>query len=358
MKICSVLQVVLLMAANSLYADTAKFTALVLDYDTGKPIPGVTVRANFTKNIGWRAWSDSAKPDVDIKETDNDGRCRLSGKTNCGEACCWVPEPPQGYYSGGGWGYEYKEKNLFGVWQPDSLVATIRLQRVVNPIPLCVKKAKGEFRRKRQEDYYLLIGEDNPSMYAKTNDVASVTNARLAYDFMRHDWLPPFGDGKISDLLFTFNEETVGWDKGVGYRGVSLMRMYRMKMEVAFPGEGNGMAEILVDNLAGIKIRNAPLKGYLSGSYRWKGWFGGGDGIKTDCDKDRCYAFRIRTEYDDKGNIKSALYGKIYGDFDMLDIEGVRFLYYLNPTPNDHNLEWDMKHNLCSDPGDLSQPQP
>ena len=39
-------------------------------------------------------------------------------------------------------------------------------------------------------------------------------------------------------------------------------------------------------------------------------------------------------------------------------VADLSFLYYLNPTPNDHNLEWDMKHNLCSDPGDLSQPQP
>ena len=60
MKICFMMQVVLFLTTSVLYADTVKFTALVLDYDTGTPIPGVTVRANFTKNIGWRAWSDSA----------------------------------------------------------------------------------------------------------------------------------------------------------------------------------------------------------------------------------------------------------------------------------------------------------
>ena len=29
------------------------------------------------------------------------------------------------------------------------------------------------------------------------------------------------------------------------------------------------------------------------------------------------------------------------------------FLYYLNPAPNDRNLEWDMKNNLCPNPGNI-----
>ena len=60
---------------------------------------------------------------------------------------------------------------------------------------------------------------------------------------------------------------------------------------------------------------------------------------------------RIRTELDDEGNIKNAHYGKIYGDFRLCEsrekVVDIDFLYYLNPTPNDRNLEWDRKHNLC-----------
>ena len=48
------------------------------------------------------------------------------------------------------------------------------------------------------------------------------------------------------------------------------------------------------------------------------------------------------TDYDD---------AKIYDDFDLVNFEGVGFLYYLNPTPNDRNLEWDMRNNLCPNPG-------
>lgn len=39
------------------------------------------------------------------------------------------------------------------------------------------------------------------------------------------------------------------------------------------------------------------------------------------------------------GNIISAQYGKIYGDF-------LAFTYYLNPSPNDRNVEFDPDQNL------------
>jgi hypothetical protein len=49
--------------------------------------------------------------------------------------------------------------------------------------------------------------------------------------------------------------------------------------------------------------------------------------------------FWVRTVKDHEGNIVSAHYGKIYGDF-------MQFTYYLNPTPNDRNIEFDPKQNL------------
>jgi hypothetical protein len=60
---------------------------------------------------------------------------------------------------------------------------------------------------------------------------------------------------------------------------------------------------------------------------------------KYDRDQKRNYFFRIRTVLDEEGNVKSACYGKIYGDF-------MDFRYYLNPTPNSRNVEFDPKRNL------------
>ena len=67
--------------------------------------------------------------------------------------------------------------------------------------------------------------------------------------------------------------------------------------------------------------------------------------------------FRVRTKYDDKGKVVEAFYGKIYGDIAMgwsyQGVSSASFLYYFNPTPNDRNLEWDRKNNLCDKPGKL-----
>jgi hypothetical protein len=61
--------------------------------------------------------------------------------------------------------------------------------------------------------------------------------------------------------------------------------------------------------------------------------------IKTNRDPNRNYFFRVRTKLDESGNVVSAHYGKIYGDF-------MEFSYYLNPTINDRNVEFDPKQNL------------
>ena len=74
----------------------------------------------------------------------------------------------------------------------------------------------------------------------------------------------------------------------------------------------------------------------------------------TESDDDCCYCFRVRSRYDGRGNLIEAYYGKIYGDFRFRGTDkgfhGANFLYYLNPTSLDRNLEWDMKNNLCEKP--------
>jgi len=61
--------------------------------------------------------------------------------------------------------------------------------------------------------------------------------------------------------------------------------------------------------------------------------------MESNWDEYRNYYFRVRTKVDDRGNIVSAHYGKIYGDF-------MQFKYYLNPTINDRNVEFDPEQNL------------
>ena len=73
-----------------------------------------------------------------------------------------------------------------------------------------------------------------------------------------------------------------------------------------------------------------------------------GQPSKNEHDPNRIYLFRVRTVEDHDGNIVSARYGKIYGDF-------MQFSYYLNPTPNDRNIEFDPKQNLLGGLSALEQ---
>ena len=54
------------------------------------------------------------------------------------------------------------------------------------------------------------------------------------------------------------------------------------------------------------------------------------------------YVFRIRTVINEDGKIESTLYGRIEGPILVMgnhQITPIKFIYLLNPTPNDRNLE-------------------
>ena len=74
--------------------------------------------------------------------------------------------------------------------------------------------------------------------------------------------------------------------------------------------------------------------------------------FELDEREDRNYFVRVRTVLDQQGKIVSALYGKIDGDIRFSPIRSktcsLMFTYYLNPTPNDRNMEFDPKRNLLT----------
>ena len=301
-----------------------------------------------------RAWTAAPRPDVAVRQSGQDGRCRLQGKTNCGRVCCWVVEPPDGYYAGRGWGHTYSGKNLLGVWQPDNLVATIRLQRVERPIPLMVKRV--EWRNWENG----LRGQQG-------------TNAVMRFDMVMGDWLPPYGHGEIADLTIASKVTVTGTGRlrktypGFGW---TSMDFYEVRNDVALSGM-DAISEVPVDSRSGIKVRKVvsePQGSVVSRTFKTRQVFerNGKDWYAervTDHDPDRCYTFRIRTRRDGDGNLVEAYYGKIYGDFSFSgDLERgvteIRFLYYLNPVSLDRNLEWDMRNNLCPEPGSLGERRP
>lgn len=335
-------------------ADTARFSVLVLDDKEVFPIPNVTVRANFSEDIGWRAWTESPKPYVVIEKTDKTGYCCIKGKTNCGRVACWIPQPPEGYYSGGGWGYRFKKKNLFGVWQPDNLVVTLRLERVEHPIPLFVKKVTLQNHKEG------IGGFDG-------------TNSIVRFDFLKGDWLPPYGKGEVADVEFKSMLEITDKERKFRYatRRVEDVFFYDLRTAISMCSKEDALSAFVVEQNAGIKIRKAQerlcpsvivknrgMRKIINPKFKneWNCEY------YSNFEESTCYQFRIRSKYDDNRNLKEAYYGKIYGDFkiegdEKKGVTSISFLYYLNPTSLDRNLEWDMKTNLCLEPGVINSPR-
>ena len=334
------------MSSFAAYSDAVKIGAVVLDDITSMPMSDVDVCFSFKEDVGWRAWTESSKHQKTYCRTDSKGYCQMTGTSNCGQAGCYVKNPPDGYYHPAlGWKNKFANKNLFGVWQPDNLVATIRLQRVEHPIPLFVKNVGDHINRSR-------VGNWNG------------TNMVFRYDFVKGDYLPPDGKGEIADVevdsRVTYLETTNVYHEAKTF--------FDLTSVISFPGEGNGLIPVITEPTDGIKLRVAPTTGYERAFALKCGTRKQPSGIHlfrkrySETDPNRCHYFRIRSRFNEKGNLIEAYYGKIYEDFkvsgSLKDGCSVEFLYYLNLNPLDRNLEWDMENNLCPNPSLFRQFQP
>ena len=174
----------------------------------------------------------------------------------------------------------------------------------------------------------------------------------FGYDFEVGDWVPPLGNGNTPDAYFRVDGY---WN---GYRDNEAV------LTVRFPNPKDGLQffEKPFQESAFHSPYNAPLDGYIRES-KWRrsrvpnpDATGHSDSevVTIDRNGNANYFLRIRTKQHETGQIESALYGKIYGDIEFGGAsENGGYLkikaYYLNPTPNDRNLEFDSNRNLFTD---------
>jgi hypothetical protein len=154
----------------------------------------------------------------------------------------------------------------------------------------------------------------------------------VGYDLVAGDWDAPYGKGVNRDLIVKeeFNKQSA--------------TDYSYRLIIGFPNAGDGIQAFTVpDTERGSSLRSppeAPADGYQAQLIR-EDYHHPGKAGTSDHDESRNYFFRVRTVLDSNGNVKSALYGKIYGDLELMN-----FSYYLNPTPNDRGIEFDPRENL------------
>jgi hypothetical protein len=192
------------------------------------------------------------------------------------------------------------------------------------------------FLQTRQNPTFTLVLKKigNPiAMYARhVRNGPPAFNEPIGYDLTVGDWVAPHGKGQTTDIIFT------------GKLDKKSKNDFDYKLTVSFPKPGDGIQEFVAPDVEkGGDLRSpheAPADGYHLQVVRAMSRHPGKTSVE-DLDLNRNYFFRVRTMLDSNGNVKSALYGKIYGDF-------MQFTYYLSATPNDRNVEFDPKHNLLS----------
>lgn len=203
-------------------------------------------------------------------------------------------------------------------WLPWNPVVTMVVRRVVNPIPMYAKRVRA---------------------------VVPVLDEFVGYDLMKGDWVAPYGQGCSGDLQFRLRKR---------YRDIND---FDSSLELCLTNAADGVQKtsLLSFQPSVYRLpRAAATEGYsatfaLSES-------------STNYFKpreDESLLLRIRSTTNAAGMIGHAFYGKIRGcvSFDVRrhPTGVVKFTYYLNPTPNDRNLEFDPTKNLFTNLSSLEE---
>ncbi len=192
------------------------------------------------------------------------------------------------------------------------------------------------------------------AMYARFDYATRipVAGTPVGFDLIEGDWVAPYGEGLTADMLFTASGFWTSADE------------YSATLTLAFPNAGDGLVPFEAHPTSEfISPYEAPASGYQPGkTWRRSSRIVPGPGPRpgpwpaterVDEVSDRAnYVFRVRTVRNPDGTIRSAHYGKLYGDPSFWPPRekgaGLGLTYYLNPTPNDRNLESDRRRGLVT----------
>jgi len=215
----------------------------------------------------------------------------------------------------------YDEANRKWVY-PKDRDAKIFLRKIMNPIPMY---AWGMYKL----------------------DYPVKENEWVGYDMLQAEWMPPHGKGLTEDVQMCVV-------CNIGKRDYEKVPL--SVVSIRFLGKHNGVTGIpdqSVCEQSWLQLPySAPRDGYMTQEFTTSHF------VTLEGDVERhvmntgttnCF-FRIRSSMDKDGRFIEGLYGKMPGLVKIgnggphnisLDLK-----YYVNPTPNDLNMEWNPKCNL------------
>lgn len=275
--------------------------------ESGQPIPGANVEMSYY--VQAPPGENEASGSIHGL-TDTNGIVRLS-HSNTGSIGLGFEVTKAGYYPTKK-GHEFVQFQDTDPqkWNP---TLTLVLKKIGHPIAMYAKHVETK-----------MPAEDHP----------------VGFDLTVGDWIAPYGAGKHADIFFTV------------HRKITSPQKFDADLELTFPNPGDGivvMPPVSTDTGFSplVMPRFAPTGDYqraLKWSYH---------NFTETAEPASGYFFRVRTVLDSNGNVKSALYGKIQGDVRFyvgtrVPRAGISFTYYLDPTPNDRNVEFDPKQDLLN----------
>lgn len=292
----------------------------MIDEEDNHPISGVSVKMWFKDRLEHK--------DVILRgETDSNGVFAGQGRIGA-DGMLGLYITKSGYYLGGAPVPIFREVDSLNHWQPWGATYEAVLRKIENPIAMYARKVSAEIPMAGQP---------------------------CGFDLMIADWVAPYGRGKTADFVVTLtNRRLDSWFD------------YDVSATVSFSNRLDGLQETSLPKAFALSAfkwpRQAPESGYQQSFFARSSWFPQGSGklpIRTFKDG-QAYFFRVRTA-ESNGQIVSALYGKIDGGIILEPREAklckIWFLYYLNPTPLDRNMEFDLTKNLFANLKDEERPR-
>jgi len=286
----------------------AKITFLVVD-DKGRPVPDATVAGGF--------YNHERDGHGFSSQTQNDGTVELT------DLCVWEINygvEKSGYYETRG-RYDFYKAGFDcvkdGRWIPWNPTVEVVLKRKVNPVAM-----------------YAFDYTANYTVIPKIGEP-------LGFDLMAGDWVAPNGTGKTPDFKVTYFRDGEGRD------------FTHQELVLTADGPFAGFMKVKSDTYSAFKSpHHADTNDVYTQELRFTFDRPSDTGRYVDgrMTAEECIVFRSRTRIDKDGRLVGAHYGKIYGPLKFATSHrgpgSMKPLFYLNPTENDTNLEYDPRRNL------------
>lgn len=309
------------------------FTVRVID-ETGVPVSNATVNAGAWERSFQGPFPGDKSIQSFLRLTDTNGMAYIEGRTQSHYS--WGVKK-EGYYpiEGMQCGFTNVTGRRHLPWNP---LHQITLHKIINPIPMYARDT----------------GHAIPEV------TVPQVGQPCGFDLIISDWVKPYGQGEVADFVFNVNITLSKMPPGYYETYPGTVTNCDVTLQLAFTNPADGIQEYLDAPYTGSRLRlprHAPDEGYNK-SLRNQYIVTEG---KTYSDMDRVdvnYMFRVRSHTDPSGVVTSALYGKIQGPFRYDHRGAVMFQYYLNPTPNDRNLEYAFMNLLKTKRSKESPPGP